>query len=136
MQLTNILRDIAEDLERDRIYLPADEMHRFGYTERNLRSRVRNEAFGGLVRFVAQRAREYYERGNAGIRLLHPRGRFAVKVASDVYREILARIEQPGFDVFNQRAVVPPARKYWLTARNLALPAMRKSAAKLAFWKA
>jgi phytoene synthase len=135
MQLTNILRDIAEDLERNRIYLPAEDMACFGYTEGDLRSKVRTQAFEELMRFEAHRARQYYERGNAGISLLHPRGRFAVKIASDVYREILARLEQPGFDVFNQRAVVPSTRKYWLTARNVAVPVVRVSAAKLAFWK-
>jgi 15-cis-phytoene synthase len=135
MQLTNILRDIGEDLERGRIYLPDDELEQFGYTEEELRQHVRNAAFEKLMQFQVERARRYYQQGNAGIELLNQRGRFAVKVASDVYREILARIELAHYDVFTRRTVVPPLRKYWLTARNMAMPMARHSAGKLAFWK-
>ena len=77
------------------------------------------------MKFQAERTRTYYERGNAGIPMLHQRGRFAVKVASDVYREILNRVEASNFDVFENRTVVPAARKYWLTVRNMAGPAAR-----------
>jgi phytoene synthase len=135
MQLTNILRDIGEDLRRDRIYLPAEDMQRFGYNEADLRAQVRNEPFRNLMRFEAQRARAFYAHGNLGIRMLNSRGGFAVKVASDVYAQILQTIERSGLNVFENRAVVPQGRKYWLTARNLALPLARHSAAKLAFWK-
>ncbi len=135
MQLTNILRDVGEDLTRDRVYLPAEEMAQFGYCEGELRSHVRNEPFRRLMQFQVERARQYYARGNAGIGMLNVRGRFAVKVASDVYREILVRVARSDFAVFDSRAVVPPAQKYWLTARNMALPMMRHSAGRLAFWK-
>lgn len=135
MQLTNILRDIREDLQRGRIYLPSDEMEQFGYSERQLNAHVRDEPFHRLMQFQVERARLYYQRGNAGIGMLNKRGRFAVKVASDVYREILVRVERSGFNVFEQRAVVPPAQKYWLTARNMALPMMRHSVERLAFWR-
>ncbi len=135
MQLTNILRDIGEDRGRGRIYLPHDELQRFGYSEQQLVDGVRNEAFRNLMRFHIARAREYYVRGNAGIPLLNRRGRFAVKIASDVYREILGRIEQSQFDVFDRRAIVPASRKYWLTVQNMAGPIFRHSAARLAFWR-
>jgi phytoene synthase len=121
MQLTNILRDIGEDLGRNRIYLPREDMRRFNYSEEDLRAHRRTPAFTELMRFQAARARSYYERGNAGIPLLHHRGRFAVKIASDVYREILNRVESSHFDVFEKRTVVPAARKYWLTLRSLPL---------------
>ncbi len=125
MQLTNILRDVGEDLERGRIYLPADEMQRFGYSEYDLRRRLYNDSFRELMRFEAARARAYYAQAEPGIALLDSRGRFAVKVASDVYRQILVRIEASGYDVFQQRAVVSPARKYWITARTMAIPIAR-----------
>ncbi|MEP6538248.1 MAG: phytoene/squalene synthase family protein [Bryobacteraceae bacterium] len=125
MQLTNILRDVGEDLERGRIYLPADEMERFGYSERDLRLRVRNDSFRALMQFQAGRARTYYAQAEPGIALLEARGRFAVKVASDVYRQILSRIEASDYDVFHHRAVVSPARKYWITARSMAVPIAR-----------
>ncbi len=125
MQLTNILRDVGEDLERGRIYLPADEMERFGYSEYDLRRRVRNDSFRELMRFEAARARAYYAQAEPGIALLDSRGRFAVKVASDVYRQILSRIEASDYNVFHQRAVVSPVRKYWITARSMAIPIAR-----------
>ena len=135
LQLTNILRDVGEDLGRQRIYLPAEDLRRFGYSEADLRAHRRNESFAELMKFQVVRARSYYQKGNAGIALLHHRGRFAVKVASDVYREILNRVEASHFDVFESRTVVPAARKYWLTARNMALPMARHSAGRLAFWR-
>ncbi len=135
MQLTNILRDIGEDLERGRVYLPTEEMERFGYSETALRQHSRNAAFANLMMYQVERARTYYADGNAGIRMLNPDGRFAVKVASDVYRQILVRIEESNFDVFEHRAVVSPAQKYWLTMRNMAFPIARYSASKAAFWR-
>ena len=119
MQLTNILRDVGEDLDRGRIYLPSGEMEIHGYTAEDLRNRVRNDAFRELMKFQVARARSYYARSEPGIALLDARGRFAVKVASDVYRQILEEIEASGYDVFDRRAVVSPVRKYWL--RQLAI---------------
>ena len=125
LQLTNILRDVGEDLERRRVYIPREDLRRFHYSEEDLYAHKRTPEFEALMKFQAERARTYYERGNAGIDLLHQRGRFAVKVASDVYREILNRVEVSNFNVFEHRTVVPAARKYWLTARNLAGPIAR-----------
>jgi phytoene synthase len=135
MQLTNILRDVGEDLERGRIYLPREEMDSFGYTEEELKRHERNDAFSRLMSFQVERARGFYEKGNAGIGLLNRDGRFAVKIASDVYCEILQQVELSGFDVFDHRAVVPAGRKYWLTASNLAGPIMRNTADRFAFWR-
>ena len=126
MQLTNILRDIGEDLHRGRIYIPEVEMARFGYSAHELEERVRNEAFRELMRFQVARARRFYEASNPGISMLSPDGRFAVKVASDVYRSILRRIEKSDYDVFEHRAYVPAMEKYWITARSMAVPAVRR----------
>lgn len=125
LQLTNILRDIGEDLGRKRIYIPREDLVRFNYSEDDLLAHRRTPAFAELMKFQVARTRSYYERGNAGIPMLHQRGRFAVKVASDVYREILNRVEASNFDVFENRTVVPAARKYWLTVRNMTGPAAR-----------
>ncbi len=127
MQLTNILRDIGEDLGRGRIYLPSDEMLRFGYSEEDLRARVRNAAFGALMNFQLNRAREFYDAAMPGIALLCSDGRFAVKVAADVYRGILDRIESSGYDVFERRACVSPLRKYWIMTRAMAVPVVRSA---------
>jgi phytoene synthase len=129
MQLTNILRDIDEDLERGRVYLPQDEMECFGYSVADLKARKKNEEFAALMRFQAERAQSFYDRGNSGIPLLHPDGRFAVEIASNVYHEILSRLQSSAFNVFGHRTVVPGSVKYWITARSLAGPLARR------FWR-
>jgi len=136
MQMTNILRDVGEDLQRGRIYLPSDEPARFGYSEEDLRAGRRTPEFRALMRLQVQRAREYYAGAMPGIAMLNPEGRFAVKVAADVYRAILGQIEMADYDVFSRRAVVPARTKYWLTARSMAIPAARQSLLRmLAVWK-
>jgi phytoene synthase len=119
MQLTNILRDVGEDLDRGRIYLPAEDLERFDYTERDLRARISNTAFRELMKFEAARARAYYRSAEPGIQLLSRQGRFAVQIAGDVYKGILTRIERSNYNVFENRAVVPASQKYWLTAKAL-----------------
>lgn len=136
MQLTNILRDVGEDLARGRLYLPAEDMLRFGYGEEQLRRGERNAAFRHLMDFQIARARRYFAQAEPGIALLDPRGSFAVRVAADVYARILHRIEANDYDVFSRRAVVPPAQKYWLTAKAMTGPMIRHSVDRLAFWKA
>lgn len=126
MQLTNILRDVGTDLRMGRIYIPSDELDRFGYSSSDLRAGVRNEAFVRLMQFQCERARSYYRSAAPGIPMLDERGRFAVKIAADVYEGILGRVESSDYDVFHRRAVVPKASKYWITARALALPALRR----------
>ena len=134
MQLTNILRDIGEDLGRGRVYLPTDEMRRFGYSEEELRRHVRNAAFVDLMSFQVKRAREFYKAAMPGIALLSSDGRFAVKVAAEVYRGILDSIEASGYDVFERRAFVSPVRKYWITTKAMTLPVARSSLVRLGLW--
>lgn len=135
LQLTNILRDVGEDLGRGRIYLPHEEMARFGYTANDLRAGLRDERFRSLMKFQIARAECFYEKAKPGIRLLSPDGRFAVRVAADVYRGILKEIVDNDYDVFHRRAVVPASRKYWITARSMALPVARHTLNRFAFWK-
>ncbi|MBY0505020.1 MAG: phytoene/squalene synthase family protein [Bryobacteraceae bacterium] len=131
MQLTNILRDLGEDWQRGRIYLPADEMAQFGYTREMLGRGERNPAFRALMEFQIARARRFYAASQPGVPLLNRDGRFAVQVASDVYQQILGRIERAGYDVFSQRAVVPPLEKYWITTRRMAVPMARHGLLRL-----
>ena len=116
LQLTNILRDIGEDAHRDRIYLPQDEMMRFGYSEGELMSGVINEAFCELVRFQIVRADEYYRRSQPGIALLSTDCRLAVKLSGTLYHHILDRIRLNNYNVFTKRASVPLQTK--LTAAS------------------
>jgi phytoene synthase len=126
MQLTNILRDVGEDLARNRVYLPLDELREYGYSLEDLAARRRNDAFQRLMAFQCRRAKAYYRSGESGIPALSADGRFAVEIASKVYSGILGRIESGGYDVFDRRTVVPKAQKYWITARALAAPMLRR----------
>ena len=102
MQLTNIIRDIKEDAGRDRVYLPQDELGRFGYTEKDLTNGVVNEPFRELMRFQVERARECFDSGRKLIPLLEPDARACTAVLIEVYASILDRIEAAGYDVFSR----------------------------------
>jgi len=123
LQLTNILRDIGEDARRGRIYLPQDEMRRFGYSEAELMAGVINDSFRDLVRFQIARADEYYLRSQAGIAFLHADCRLAVRLSGSLYRHILDRIRLNNYNVFTKRASVPLKTKlaavpqYWFMQR-------------------
>lgn len=89
-QMTNFLRDIREDYdERGRIYLPIEDMQRFGVTEDHIKEHRVDDAWRALMKFEIERTRTLYEYGVAGIALLNPRGRRAVYAAALMYKEIL-----------------------------------------------
>ncbi len=117
MQLTNILRDIGEDLHNGRIYLPQDEMEQFGYGEERLRHGVRDERFLRLMRFQMERANEYYRRARPGIALLDRGVQWAIATSAEMYRGILAAIVANEYDVFTRRASVSTPAKVALSAR-------------------
>ena len=102
MQLTNIIRDIKEDAGRDRVYLPQDELGRFGHTEKDLTNGVVNEPFRELMRFQVERARECFDSGRKLIPLLEPDARACTAVLIGVYASILDRIEAADYDVFSR----------------------------------
>ena len=110
-QLTNILRDVGEDRGRGRIYLPLDELARFGYSEAELMDGVVNDNWRALMRFQLERARDWFSRSESGVRWLAPDARWPVWASLRLYRGILDVIEQHGYDVFNHRAYVPRAGK-------------------------
>ena len=111
LQLTNILRDIGEDLQRGRIYLPQEDLRRFSYSERDLEQGIINDRFRALMTFQISRTRALYAEAWAGIRLLAPDGRLAIAAAADLYRAILGEIERNDYDVFNCRAHLSAAHK-------------------------
>jgi 15-cis-phytoene synthase len=117
MQLTNIMRDVKEDAERDRIYIPLDEMARFGYTEADLKAGVVNQQFRSLMAFQAQRARAYFDSGARLIPLLSAESRACTGVLHALYSTILDRIEKSGFDVFRRRVGLSSSEKLLLMAR-------------------
>ncbi len=112
MQLTNFLRDIGEDYrERGRIYLPLEDLRRFGYGEDELARRVVSEPFRDLMRFEISRNRAIYRRAELGIPALPGFARYPVRLAGRLYAAILERIERNGYDVFAQRAATSKAYK-------------------------
>ena len=111
MQLTNICRDVGEDLQRDRIYLPQDELERFGVTETNMRAGVVDDAFRACMQFQVGRAREYFDRGRALLPLLPRRSRVCPAVLAGGYQAILRRIERNGYDVLHGRTRLGRASK-------------------------
>jgi phytoene synthase len=124
-QLTNILRDVGEDAERGRIYLPLEDLERFNYREEDLFQGVINENWRQLMQFQIERARGFYTQAERGIRQLSRDSRWPVWTALMLYQGILDVIERNQYDVFNRRAYVPKAEKFlylpvaWLRAQVL-----------------
>ena len=105
-QLTNILRDVGEDRQRGRIYLPQDEIKQFGYSEEELLSGEINKQWKNLMAFQLNRAREWFKTSEEGIKWLSADARWPVWTSLRLYRKILNSIENLDYDVFNNRAYV------------------------------
>lgn len=136
-QLTNFLRDVDEDLDRGRVYLPQDDLRRFGVDLQAERRRPRNSAAGhsprsaewqAFLAFQIARNRELYAYADSGIAMLPPRSARCVGAARVLYARILDRIEAADYDVFSSRARVPTWRKAITAARIMvAGPDKRRS---------
>jgi phytoene synthase len=118
-QLTNILRDIREDAERDRVYLPAEDLRRFGVTEEELRAGNRSEPVVRLLKFEAARARAYYDESRPLLDLIHPRSRPSLLALISIYSRLLDRIQRKDYDVFTRRVRLSPLEKSWIVVRAL-----------------
>jgi len=116
-QLTNILRDIREDAERGRIYIPAEDLRRFGVTEEDLRAGRRDEPFLRLMRFEAARARSYYDESAPLLDLIHPRSKSSLQALISIYSRLLERIEGTNYDVFTRRVRLSLFEKSWIVVR-------------------
>jgi len=106
LQLTNILRDVGEDWEAGRLYLPLEDLHRFGLGELDIEAGQVDDRWRCFMRFQIGRTRQLYKEAWPGIGLLHADGRFAIGAAAELYRAILADIENNDYDVFTRRAHV------------------------------
>jgi phytoene synthase len=111
MQLTNILRDIKEDKEMNRIYLPLDEIRMFGVTEDDFFKENMTENFKNLMKYQVDRAHRFYEEADKGIKMLDRDAQFAILSASKIYRGILKKIELRDYNPFNGRVFVPQSKK-------------------------
>jgi 15-cis-phytoene synthase len=117
-QLTNFLRDIDEDLDRGRVYVPQEDIDRFG-ARPAFATRTVTPGFVDLMRFEIERTRALYDAADVGIRLLPPSSARCIRTARDLYSRILEQIEAAGYDVFSGRARLPTWKKAAAVGRAL-----------------
>ena len=116
-QLTNFLRDVAEDLDRGRVYLPQEDLRRFGADPAR---RTADAAWVALMRFEIDRCRELYRSADLGVDMLPDVSARCIRSARVLYSRILEVIEAQQYDVFRERARVPTWKKLALVSRDLA----------------
>lgn len=117
LQLTNIIRDVGEDARRGRIYLPQNELARFGVTEQDILGSRHTPEFRALMEFQAARAREHYERALAQLPAVDRKAQRPGLVMAAIYRDLLEQIAADGFLVLDRRTLLTPIRKLWLATR-------------------
>jgi 15-cis-phytoene synthase len=123
-QLTNILRDVREDLERGRVYLPLEDLEQYSVRIEDLAALTTNHHHLSLnqrelLEMEANRAEHYYESGRALLPLISPDARPALWVLISIYHCLLKHIEEHNFEVFTTRVQVPTHQKYWILIRGL-----------------
>jgi phytoene synthase len=116
-QLTNILRDVPEDLTMGRVYLPREDLDRFGYRKDDLARQTVNSHFIALMRFEAERAWQLYEEGSKLLPLVNADSQAALWALICTYSGILKKIESRGYDVFSSRTGLSTAQKIWIMIR-------------------
>jgi 15-cis-phytoene synthase len=116
-QLTNILRDVREDAEKNRVYLPAEDLARFAVSPVTFEPR---ERFIQLMQFEAQRARDYYRESAPLVGLIDARSRASLRALIGIYSRLLDRIEASDYDVLARRVRVPTWEKLWVLMRSVA----------------
>jgi 15-cis-phytoene synthase len=122
-QLTNILRDVAEDAAAGRVYLPAEDLRRFGAEVTR-----RDPAFLKLMRFESDRAKAYYAESAPLVAMIDPESQAALWALIEIYRRLLARIERSDFDVLERRIRVPMWEKVWILVRSARGARLRRAA--------
>lgn len=122
LQLTNIIRDVGEDVERNRIYLPLEDLKRFGYSEQALLAKTYNENFQDLMRFQVQRARSYFREANALVPLLDRDARLTTWLMGSAYSRILQKIETGKFRVLERKTQLTVGEKIGLVITSMVSP--------------
>ena len=115
-QLANFIRDIAEDLERGRIYMPLDELAQYGVTEGALLKRTMTPELVEAIKFQIARVRQLQSVADAGIQYLDPISQPSIRAASELYCGIVDEVEANGYDIFTKRATTPTARRLRVAA--------------------
>jgi phytoene synthase len=114
LQMTNILRDVKVDAEKNRIYIPQEDLKEFGYTEKELFDNVYNEKFIKLMEKNAKRANDYFEKANSYLDPNDKRGLFPARAMQHIYFSLLKKIEKKNFDVFSEKISVSKLEKVYL----------------------
>ncbi len=117
LQLTNIIRDVKDDARKGRIYIPLEDMRRFGYTEDDLLNARYTPEFISLMRFECDRAKGYFERARRALRDEDKHYFFAARIMWSIYAHILRRIEQSNYNVFKRRISISKPLKLLITLR-------------------
>jgi phytoene synthase len=113
-QLTNIIRDVGEDARRDRVYLPQDELARFGLGAEDILARRGGEPFRKLMQMQAERAQSYYDLAFSRLAPEDRRNQRAGLIMAAIYRTLLDEIRGDRFDVLDKRTALTPLRKLWI----------------------
>ncbi len=111
LQLTNIVRDVAPDLERGRVYIPLEDLQRFGCREEDLRAGVVTANVRSLLKFQCERARQYYRKAEETLPNTDGRRLIAAQIMAAIYLELLKAIERADYDVFSRRLRVSRVRQ-------------------------
>ena len=120
LQLTNILRDIEEDLANgSRIYLPLEDLARFQYTEQDLGDRVRDERFLALMAFEAARAEDYFQQAAAALPANDRAALVPARIMAEIYHLLLGKMRDDRFHVFEKRYRISKARKLAILSKHL-----------------
>lgn len=119
-QLTNIIRDVGEDARRNRIYLPQDELARYGVSAEDILQRRESERFKRLMEFQIDRAQGFYSQALAELPAGDRKAQRAGLVMAAIYRALLAEIRRDGCRVLDQRTALTPLRKLWLAGKTWA----------------
>ncbi len=119
MQLTNILRDIKEDKDNGRIYLPMKELNDFGLSEDMIYNEIYSEQFKEFLIFQTKRAEKFYDDSYIGIPMLDANSRFAIYSAAKIYRGILDKLKAKNFNPFEERVFVPLSEKLLILIQEL-----------------
>lgn len=118
LQLTNIARDVGEDVRRNRIYLPLDDLQRFGVTPDDLILFKETPAVAALIAHQVSRARSYYDRGFSALPAADRRSQVAGLIMARIYGALLDEVEAEGARVLNHRISLTPIRKLWIAWRT------------------
>jgi len=117
-QLTNIIRDVGEDARKNRVYLPVEDLRRFGVPAADVLQAKETPAFRSLMAFEAERASGYYQKAMSALPPQDRRAQRPGLIMAAIYRTLLEEIQREGFQVLTRRTSLTPLRKFWIAWRT------------------